>query len=204
MRCDMQSQGDRGAKLLRGFLEEHQVDSSSASSGSSCSSSDEDDETVALGTAAVEERAICESMSMEEIEDYRRSEMGVSVTKDAEEHSPRTLGNSANSSAQDRKTGVMRKLLSRVFGPTTPRRLETQHLRASEGGSLSASYSSSCASVGGNDLNASLKASFNDTSPKVSRVAAAGVSVNISELKNGRGSSSSGSESYDSPLISKV
>ena len=139
MRCDMQSQGDRGAKLLRGFLEEHQVDSSSASSGSSYSSSDEDDETVALGTAAVEEQAICESMSMEEIEDYRRSEMGVSVTKDAEEHSPRTLGNSdANSSAQDRKTSVMRKLLSRVFGPTTPRRLETQHLRASEGGSLSA------------------------------------------------------------------
>lgn len=133
-----------------------------------------------------------ENMSVEEIEDYRRSEMAASVTTATQDQH----GN-GSSNEQGRSTGVVRKLLSRLYRRATPRRRELQQFRASTG---SSSSSSRYSSIGSNDLNKSLRAS-EGTSPAFSRVAAAGISVNISELNRGRDSSSSCSDRSDTPLV---
>jgi hypothetical protein len=160
---------------------------SSGSSDSSGASGEEEDDTVAVMPPAG-----LEDMSVEEIEDYRRSEMAASVTTATQDQH----GN-GGSNEQGGSTGVVRRLLSRLYRRATPRRRELQQFRVSTGSSRSSSRYSS---IGSNDLNKSLRAS-EATSPAFPRVAAAGISVTISELNRGRDSSSSCSDRSETPLV---
>lgn len=163
-------------------------DSSGSSESSGASSGEEEEDNVAVIPPTG-----LENMSVEEIEDYRRSEMGISVTTATEDQH-----GSCSSNEQRTNTGVVHKLLNWFYRRPTPRRRDRdlQHIKASTGSYSSSPYSS----IGSNDLNNSLHSS-EGTSPGFSRVAAAGVSVNISELNRERDRSLSSLDRSDTPLV---
>lgn len=160
-------------------------DGSSEASISSSSSSDEEE---------LEDEVHYETMSVEEIEDFRCSEMSMSVVVAPEEHR-RTTPTSG---------GMMRKLFNRLFRPSTPTSHDNRHSHTST--SASTVLSTACFARVPSTQRAQCEsdAPSGCILPACLQISAGGVSIDFSERNHGRKSSSNESEQPDTPLLSQT